>query len=312
MTGNKDCFAIGDTINQEIVLENIGNVDLLGIGLTLSITGDHSSETIQETETIDVPVGENIPYRLEKSYTVPKEARYQVRVSASLGCAPGLIDTSHAIDECVDLHNLLIVRMDNPQKNTIDKVGVIDSLTITVENIDDHDPFINVSITALIEDRNGEVLNTLSGTIPRVEYSSTQTFTFREKYIVPNDSVYFIRIYMTTGDYYPKDDTLLEVRKTNYTDIGIKTAGTINGFTLGQNIPNPANNTTRIAYSIPEAGEIVFHVYSINGQRLYSKTIEVTSGTHSIELNTATFSAGIYFYCIEYKGQRLVKRMSVK
>jgi hypothetical protein len=97
-----------------------------------------------------------------------------------------------------------------------------------------------------------------------------------------------------------------------YTEsVGIETLKGSNVFTLGQNIPNPANNRTRIDYSIPEVGEVVFHVHSVSGQLLYSRTIETASGKQSIELNTNTFAAGIYFYSIEYKGQRLVKRMMI-
>ncbi|MDR2410404.1 MAG: T9SS type A sorting domain-containing protein, partial [Bacteroidales bacterium] len=78
-----------------------------------------------------------------------------------------------------------------------------------------------------------------------------------------------------------------------------------------QNIPNPANNSTRIDYSVPDAGEVVFHVHSITGQLLYSKTIETERGTNSIELNTSTFAAGVYFYSMEYKGQRLVRQLII-
>jgi hypothetical protein len=84
------------------------------------------------------------------------------------------------------------------------------------------------------------------------------------------------------------------------------------GITLNQNIPNPANNSTRINYSVPEAEKVIFHVHSISGQLLYSKTIEASRGNQSIELNTSMFAAGIYFYSIEYKDQRIVKRMSVQ
>jgi hypothetical protein len=83
-------------------------------------------------------------------------------------------------------------------------------------------------------------------------------------------------------------------------------------FGLGQNVPNPANSITRIDYNIPESGEVIFYVQSASGQLLYSKTIEAASGKNSLEFNTNTLAAGIYFYSIEYKGQRLVKRMSVQ
>ncbi|MDR1458746.1 MAG: T9SS type A sorting domain-containing protein, partial [Bacteroidales bacterium] len=73
-----------------------------------------------------------------------------------------------------------------------------------------------------------------------------------------------------------------------------------------------ATNSTRIDYSIPESGEVIFHVQSVTGQLLYSQTIEAAGGKRTLELNTSTFAAGIYFYSIEYKGQRLVKRMSIQ
>jgi hypothetical protein len=99
----------------------------------------------------------------------------------------------------------------------------------------------------------------------------------------------------------------------NGSNIGIDNLREANiAFSLSQNIPYPANSTTRIDYTIPEAGEVIFHVHSINGQLLYSKTIEAPRGNQSIELNTTTLSAGVYFYSMEYKGQRIVKRMSVK
>jgi hypothetical protein len=95
-------------------------------------------------------------------------------------------------------------------------------------------------------------------------------------------------------------------------NVGIGTLKGIDGFSIYQNIPNPANSSTRIDYTIPEAGKIVFHVHSVSGQLLYSKTEEAASGKQSLELNTSSFASGIYFYSIEYKGQRLVKRMMIR
>ncbi|MDR1182163.1 MAG: T9SS type A sorting domain-containing protein, partial [Bacteroidales bacterium] len=110
---------------------------------------------------------------------------------------------------------------------------------------------------------------------------------------------------------YPEDDTVLIPRRTNYVNGTGIVSGKSSMFTLSQNIPNPANSSTRINYGIPEAGTVVFHVHSVSGQLLYSKTIETPSGKQSLELNTSTFAAGIYFYSIEYKGQRIVKRMMI-
>jgi hypothetical protein len=147
------------------------------------------------------------------------------------------------------------------------------------------------------------------GTDSMLEPLEKAQVTFAEPYTVPNDSVYYLTVYTDSYDNYLSNDTATIKR---YTNVGILSIGENNMFMLGQNIPNPANENTLINYSVPKAGEVLFHVHSIRGQLLYSKTIEAQRGNQSIELNTSTLAAGVYFYSMEYKGQRIVKRMSVR
>jgi hypothetical protein len=243
-------------------------------------------------------------------YIVPDEADYQVRVNVWLGCNPALVDTAHAIVECADMDNLVLLGGD---LGAIDEMDSAKFLNVLVENRSFLNPFVNVPITALIQDKNGQTIDSLTDIIANISYQDTEPFTFTQSYTVPHDSTYSIKVYLSSRDYYPEDDTLFIPRRTNYKDddsVGI-VSGKSNLFTLSQNIPNPANSSTRIDYSIPDAGKVVFHVHSVSGQLLYSKTIETASGKQSLELNTNAFAAGIYFYSIEYKGQRLVKRMMI-
>jgi hypothetical protein len=312
-TGGANCFLIGTPIYQEVVIANTGNVDLPEIELILRITGDNSTETVKETGKIDLAAGDSITYTFASPYTVPEEVRYQVQVTAYLGCDSIKVNAANATEECVDMHNLFIVNVDHPSIDSIGIRGSTDSITVSIKNMDDLNPFNNVSVFAVIETEQGQALFSRFGTIPVIGASSTVQFTFPEKYTVPNDSIYRIRVYINKVDDYPEDDTLTVSRTTRKkADDNINiVAGKTNSFTLGQNIPNPATNSTRIDYSIPEAGQVIFHVHSISGQLLYSKTIEATSGTNTLELNTSTFAAGVYYYSIEYKGQKRVKRMSV-
>ncbi len=50
----------------------------------------------------------------------------------------------------------------------------------------------------------------------------------------------------------------------------------------------------------------------INNQILYKEEIEASSGTHYVEFNTAGLSNGIYYYSMEYQGQRIVKKMTIQ
>ncbi|MDR0605353.1 MAG: T9SS type A sorting domain-containing protein, partial [Bacteroidales bacterium] len=119
--------------------------------------------------------------------------------------------------------------------------------------------------------------------------------------------------YIDSYDNYSHNDTAKIRRETRKAgdSTSIYSTGSIKGFTLGQNVPNPANNNTRIDYSVPDAGKVIFHIHSISGQLLYSQTIETARGTNSIELNTSLFAAGVYFYSMEYKGQRLIRQLII-
>ncbi|MDR0602678.1 MAG: hypothetical protein LBG80_00060 [Bacteroidales bacterium] len=44
---------------------------------------------------------------------------------------------------------------------------------------------------------------------------------------------------------------------------------------------------------------------------MYSKTIDAVRGKQSLELNTSIFSSGVYFYSMEYKGQKRVKQLII-
>ncbi len=96
-----------------------------------------------------------------------------------------------------------------------------------------------------------------------------------------------------------------------YSNVGIEESGSTACY-LGQNIPNPANTSTLIPFSIPEAGNVSFEVVSITGQVLCKKDIQALTGSNSIELDTEILPAGIYYYRIEFNGQRLVKKMTIQ
>jgi hypothetical protein len=422
LTDGVYCFRKGTPVQQEIILQNTGTLDLQGIEFSLLITGDNTTQMVKETKTVDLSVGKSTSYTFENVYTAPAEVTYQVQVFAWLGCDSVLVNATHATQECVDMNNISIAGLDNPVNDKTDTAGTMENIVVVIANESDNKRYSNINATALIEDENGQMLGIRMGSISMIEPLDTVQFTFTEPYTVPNDSVYYIRVYINSQDNTPEDDTLtikrtvvkdkdlslvniynplsemdvigrsvqviaslhnssknedfaginITVRVENsqrqltanftetidvigrlstitytfgnsyavpkdslyylivYTDsyddnpdndtlkftrytesVGIALSETVHAFMLGQNIPNPANSITRIDYSIPDAGEIIFHVHSITGQLLYSKTIESKHGINSIELNTSTFAAGVYFYSMEYKGQKRVKQLII-
>jgi hypothetical protein len=80
---------------------------------------------------------------------------------------------------------------------------------------------------------------------------------------------------------------------------------------LLQNMPNPAGNTTIIGYNVPQAGKVTFGLVNMVGQMLSVERHEVVAGYHEIELDVNSLAAGVYYYFIEFNGQRLTRKMVV-
>jgi hypothetical protein len=316
---NSSCLLGDEPIYPTVTLYNTGDLDLSNIELTIQVdTGENNLATyaiFTEIYTDTILAGDSATYNFTHAYNVPWNVRYYVRITASLTCDPLLVNAIYATPECVDIKDLRLISIDNPStgKDTIENPIRV---TVTLINTDDMYDFTNSDITLVVENSQGVQTETIKETIPMVNHLlSSTSYTFTNSYTVPEDSVYYLTVYVSSYDQYSFNDTLLPLRRETVKKqdtIAIKGIERIDGFTLSQNIPNPVVNNTRIHYSIPETGEVVFYVRSVSGQLLYSKTIEAASGKNYLDLNTNTFAAGIYIYSIEYKGQRLVKRMIVQ
>jgi hypothetical protein len=311
--GNTNCLSGELVVHPTITLYNTGNMDLSNIDMILQVdTGENNTAVyvlLKETYTGTILAGDTATYMfINSSYSVPWNARYDVRTYAYLSCDSALVNSTNMVQECVDIKDLYIVSIDNPL-GVSDAIGTTINATATLHNRADNDLFSSSNITVLVEDSKGLQTESFTENLPIIGTSATVGHTFTRAYTVPNDSVYYLTVFVNSQDNYRNNDTMTIKRET--VSVGIETLKSIGGLTLYQNIPNPANSATRIDYSIPESGEVVFNLHSVSGQLLYSRTIEAAHGKQSLEVNTSSFAAGIYFYSIEYKGQRLVKRMMI-
>jgi hypothetical protein len=243
-------------------------------------------------------------YRLQtftRAFVVPREDRYLVRGMAELGCDVYTLDNEDIITECVDLNDIEVVKITNP--NTLfDNVGASLKLEVEIKNWSLYDAFDNLAVYAEID---GNPL--LTETI-RLLPDTTTICVFNTPYTVPAANSYTIKVYIGKRDINPANDTIEEIRKT---DNGIINPNA-KDFALGQNIPNPAKDNTRIDYNIPQDGQVIFTVYTITGQTLHIEKQDAGSGKNSIDFNTTNLANGVYYYSMEYKGERLVKKMTIR
>jgi len=70
-------------------------------------------------------------------------------------------------------------------------------------------------------------------------------------------------------------------------------------FAVEQNSPNPANPTTTISFTLPEAGTVTVEVFNVAGQKVDTLVNDfMDSGKHSLVWDGSTVSTGVYFYTV--------------
>ncbi len=78
-----------------------------------------------------------------------------------------------------------------------------------------------------------------------------------------------------------------------------------NGFSLGQNIPNPCNGSSLITYQLPVNGQVILKLYNTLGSEILILVNQYQeSGTYTATLNADQIPSGIYYYKLELKGSK--------
>ena len=305
----KDCFFVNSVATQKVKIENTGTSELSNIVLVLSVEDPSTSPSsyfiIRDTLTTSILAGATETYSFKETYIVPSIDMYNIEIMAYLECDSALLRSFHGISECADIENIGIIALNNPPLGVKDVQGDSINIEVQVKNYSDINDLQEIKITAVVSSPSHGMIKTMTGNFD-LRLLEDKSYRFDEGYIVPNEN-YSIVVYLDKNDNYQDNDTLKISR-----EVGDVSMGNIlsSGIRLEQNIPNPANNSTTIKYNIPKDGEVLFTVYSISGQVLYTTSEKVQSGDHQIEINTSAFAVGVYFYSMEFNGQRLTKRMS--
>ncbi|HEU4716702.1 MAG TPA: T9SS type A sorting domain-containing protein [Bacteroidia bacterium] len=84
------------------------------------------------------------------------------------------------------------------------------------------------------------------------------------------------------------------------------------GFSLGQNVPNPATGNTSISYTLANEGNVALTIYDITGKQvmLFNEGAQ-NAGTYKVDVNTNSLQAGVYFYELNVDGKKAVRKMVI-
>lgn len=84
----------------------------------------------------------------------------------------------------------------------------------------------------------------------------------------------------------------------------------IKDFQLNQNFPNPFNAGTVISYAVPEASFVSINIYDLSGQTVRQLVNEYkAAGRHSVFLNAAGISSGVYFCRMKTEKHIITRKM---
>jgi len=78
--------------------------------------------------------------------------------------------------------------------------------------------------------------------------------------------------------------------------------------------PNPAKDATTLKFNVDQASTATIYLTDLTGKRIKTVANNTTlnSGQQQFDINTSTFSPGIYLMTIEINGERLVKKLIVQ
>jgi len=323
-----ECVDMDDIALIELLNPALGQVDNAGASVYLEVSMENSSfsvtfptvrvhavisdgfnpaKTITETITNFAPsMGTPTNIRFSSPYTVPFTSNYTITVFVDKVDNNQQNDTLKAEFPINMGDDIALIAWMNPPVGAISNVGEAVHLEVTMRNNSTSTTFDAVVVNARIKSAgNSDIV--LRETLANFKAEEYRSYRFSSPYTVPAASNYTIKVFFDSVDDYPWNDTLETSFQTNSIS-----SYSHSGFSLGQNIPNPAKETTRIEYNIPSDGQVIFTVYSITGQILHTEKQDAQSGENKIAFSTANLAGGIYYYSMEYKGERLVRRMSVR
>ena len=308
----------GDTVHVGFTMKNTGNLEIVSpFNVKVVVNG---VDTITELVTASLKPGDTLYYQFKQGIIVPMttadQPYYLLDVYAQLPCdADGDNDSVRIIGN-VNIVDNGILSIITPAAGQCAMGGEMAKVEVRLFNNGNVDNADSIVVTAVI-DSAGAVYATLTEKVAPMYGGENRNYTFKQQYRVPRLSVngaqatYNVTVYLTAvdGDVDLSSDTA-KVEACVQGGVGIDDA-TADRWMVGQNVPNPAVELTRIPYVIPEAGVLTLRIMGMNGQVLYREEIAAEAGNGDIRVNLSDLAAGVYYYSVEYRGERVVRKMNV-
>jgi hypothetical protein len=295
--------AIGDTVLVKVKVTNYGYDTLNTIPLRYTVNG---GAPVQETWTAagqGLAPGDTMIYTFTTTYLSPA-TQYTVCAYTQISgdVYPNNDQSCKNVPVATPVLDAYVYLIVSP----VDTMSFNKPATVTIR-------IINNGTTALTSipvqykvNNNAPVQETWTGTA--LQYGDSVDYTFTTT--IANQPVGSYKLCARTllaGDQIPYNDE--RCKQIVITGLGEMVAA--NNMKLWQNVPNPASAQTLIGYEIPKGGKVIFKMYNMMGEQVMSREYKRNAGKHNIKIDASTMTSGVYFYSIEFDGERLTKRMLI-
>ncbi|HOF16409.1 MAG TPA: hypothetical protein PLP76_05900 [Bacteroidales bacterium] len=304
----------GDLVYPTVHITNKGNMPINNIPLVITI---NNVQVL--TENIDTLLnpGDSIIYTFENPYTVPyasqQQPYYQMKISIDLDCDGNNNNNSSSKYYNVNIEgpiDLSIVQILYPLADSC--LSGYTKVYPSIEVFNSGTAYAQGAKLYVLVDSAGFQAQSFVETLDDVPAQTSITFNCSKYYVVPNfKDTYTVTFSIELEKDVNQGNNSKSIELCAEETVSVPTMTALS-WSLGQNIPNPAAANVSIPYTLPEEGKVHFKVMSINGQVLYQESIDAVQGVQYLDFNADNLAAGIYYYSMEYKGQRIVKKMTIQ
>ena len=284
---------------------------------TVQITSDHNEVDEQPTDNTATKKFEVTPF--EYGHYNPHSPSLGVTtVNADLN--QGRQSSLYLINEDAVIYGMYVYFLDGTTTtNTIGQIG-----KISIRDEADGVTIIRDQEFVLCSDCNNNIMsvrfaNPLSVFAGDVYYASIDAFGGGDNMIIAanfngdlDNSTLIDRngsIFSASYDPY----TNISFDPNIQTSLSVNEIKNNNGLTLMQNIPNPADFSTEIRYTLGYNTNVTLEVVDVTGKVIAKHALGMrAAGDHSFELNTSDFADGIYYYTLTAGADRLSNKMVVR
>lgn len=308
--GNKN---MGDVVIPTVYVVNTGNLTAEKVQLRMKVNDEND---IVEVYNNPLKVGDTLKYTFTQGFTVPQidpdQPYYFLSIESEMSC-----DMDATNDVCefvggVNLIDLSVYSIENPKGSGFGCDSGRKEIYVNINLYNYSDVAVDTATVHVVVDSANTVYAEFTEVVTNIAIGNTN-MSLHTPYRVPNftgDYKVIVYVENVNGEMNNINDTASIEACAIYNDVAVPQFDG-EGYSLGQNIPNPANVSTVIPFAVPEDATVTLTVMSVSGQMLYATEIQATAGENNYELNVNALAAGIYYYTMEYKGQRLVRKMNV-